>query len=267
MEKKIVFVVREGLAVRSMDGQFTTFNGLGSVTAVLEGLKATLQSISTNAQGLAQDFVTIYVPDVMNGLLSNSIGLYLRNGKTSSGKVIGEAELNLYVEVYNMFAERNFNVRPYNLKYVAKDDAVTKALIKNTWAALDREERKIMMAGRAGLGATIPNVQTQQPSPEMVAMQQQMVMMQQMMQGFMTMMSGGQMPNMQQQAPVVPPVVPVTPDTNTTGVVTPDLGAPTSLNVDLSAGTEAANNTNTTTESSADNTSANTGIEEYEPEF
>ena len=78
-------------------------------------------------------------------------------------------------------------------------------------------------------------------------------------------MSGGQMPNMQQQAPVVPPVAPVMPDTNT-GAVTPDLGAPTSLNVDLGAGTEASNNTNTT-ESSVDNTTTNTGIEEYEPEF
>lgn len=259
MEKKIVFVVREGLAVRNMDGQFTTFNGVGSVTAVLEGLKATLATIPTNAEGLAQDFVTIYVPDVMNGLLSNSIGLYLRNGKTASGKVIDKAELDLYVEVFNMFAERNFNVRPYNLKFVAKDDAVTKALIKNTWASLDREERRIMLAGRAGLGqaSAQPQVGTQQPSPEMIAMQQQMAMMQQMMQGFMSMM-GGQMPNMNmtmQQAPATTPVAPTT--ATATETVTPDLGAPTTLNVDLSAGVTPV----------APVTPESIAVVEYEPEF
>ena len=260
MEKKIVFVVREGLAVRNMDGQFTTFNGVGSVTAVLEGLKATLATIPTNAEGLAQDFVTIYVPDVMNGLLSNSIGLYLRNGKTASGKVIDKAELDLYVEVFNMFAERNFNVRPYNLKFVAKDDAVTKALIKNTWASLDREERRIMLAGRAGLGqaSAQPQVGAQQPSPEMIAMQQQMAMMQQMMQGFMSMM-GGQMPNMTMpQAPATTPVAPVASTTATaTETVTPDLGAPTTLNVDLSAGVTPV----------APVTPESIAVVEYEPEF
>ena len=264
MEKKIVFVVREGLAVRNMDGQFTTFNGVGSVTAVLEGLKATLATIPTNAEGLAQDFVTIYVPDVMNGLLSNSIGLYLRNGKTASGKVIDKAELDLYVEVFNMFAERNFNVRPYNLKFVAKDDAVTKALIKNTWASLDREERRIMLAGRAGLGqaSAQPQVGTQQPSPEMIAMQQQMAMMQQMMQGVMSML-GGQMTNMNMtmpQATATTPVAPVAPAAaaaTATETVTPDLGAPTTLNVDLSAGVTPVDPV--TPESIA--------VVEYEPEF
>lgn len=250
MEKKIVFVVREGLAVRNMDGQFTTFNGVGSVTAVLEGLKATLATIPTNAEGLAQDFVTIYVPDVMNGLLSNSIGLYLRNGKTASGKVIDKAELDLYVEVFNMFAERNFNVRPYNLKFVAKDDAVTKALIKNTWASLDREERRIMLAGRAGLGqaSAQPQVGTQQPSPEMIAMQQQMAMMQQMMQGVMSML-GGQMTNAQ-----MPAMTPAMPTATTTATTTPDLGQPTALDINLGATTATA-----TTETPA--------VAEYEPEF
>ena len=41
-----------------------------------------------------------------------------------------------------------------------------------------------MLAGRAGVAGigVAPQVTTQQPSPEMIAMQQQMAMMQQMMQ-------------------------------------------------------------------------------------
>ena len=264
MEKKIVFVVREGLAVRNIEGNFKTFNGVGSVTAILEGLKETLSNIPTNAEGLAQDFITIYVPDVMNGLLSNSIGLYLRNGKTASGKVIEKAELNLYVEVHNLLAERSYNARLYNLKYVSKEDGVTKTLIKNTWSALDREERKIMLAGRANAGIGVApqfNTQPQQPSPEMIAMQQQMQMMQQMMQGFMSMM-GGQMPqmpnmNMQAQETTVPttPVAPVSPVTtldienNTQATQVESFGAPTTLNVDLTKTPQAP------------------VVEEYEPEF
>lgn len=254
MEKKIVFVVREGLAVRNVEGNFKTYSGVGSVTAVLEGLKETLLTIPTNASGLAQDFITMYVPDVMNGLLSNSIGLYLRNGKTASGKVIERAELDLYVEVHNLLAERSFNVRLYNLKYVSKDDAVTKALIKNTWAALDREERKIMLAGRANVAGVAPQVTTQQPSPEMIAMQQQMAMMQQMMQGFMSMM-GGQMPNMTMpQAPATTPVAPVTTTAPVAG--TENLGQPTTLNIDLGA-----------TTTSETTTPVAPVVEEYEPEF
>ena len=258
MEKKIVFVVREGLAVRNVEGNFKTFSGVGSVTAVLEGLKETLLTIPTNAEGLAQDFITMYVPDVMNGLLSNSIGLYLRNGKTASGKVIEKAELNLYVEVHNLLAERSFNVRLYNLKYVSKEDGVTKALIKNTWAALDREERKIMLAGRANVQGVAPQVASSQPSPEMLAMQQQMAMMQQMMQGFMSMM-GGQMPQMPNMgvAPATTSVAPTTTAPVTTPIAgTENLGQPTTLNIDLVA---------TTTPETT--TPVVPVVEEYEPEF
>lgn len=257
MENKIIFVVREGLVVRNISGQYTTFNGVGSVVALLNGLKETLATIPTNAQGLAADFTTIYLPDTMNGLLSNSIGLYLRNGKTASGKVIDEAELNLYVEVYNLLTERNFNVRLYNLKHVSKDDAVTRTLIKNTWAVLDREERKLLMSARAGvgIGAAQPAINAGQPTPEMIAMQQQMAMMQQMMQQMM-MMNGqamqGQMPMMNMQMPVAP-VQPVAQET-----ITPDLGAPTALNVDLGQ-TPVVNNVTPDATAPA--------VEEYEPEF
>lgn len=248
MEKKIVFVVREGLVVRNIEGNFKTFSNVGSVTAMLDGLKETLLSIQTNAQGLASDFITIYVPDVMNGLLSNSIGLYLRNGKTASGKVIDKKELDAYVEVHNLLAERSFNVRLYNLKYVSKEDSITKTLIKNTWSALDREERKALLAGRTNIGVN-PQVNSS-VSPEMIAMQQQMQMMQQMMQGFMSMMSGNMPTN---QVPTQSPVttMPTTISTGTTDTIntTQNLGAPTTLNIDL---------TSTQTEPV---------VEEYEPEF
>lgn len=251
MENKIVFVAREGLAIRNIGGQFTTFSGAGSVTAVLEGLKATLATIPTNVEGLAQEFITVYLPDIMNGLLSNSIGLYLRTGKTSSGRVIDQAELNLYVEVFNMLTERSLNVRLYNVKFVSKDDTVTKTLIKNTWAVLDREERKLLMSARVNAGAMVgvgAQVNTQQPSPEMIAMQQQMAMMQQMMQGVMSML-GGQMTNGQ-----MPAMTPAMPTATTTATTTPDLGQPTALDINLGATTATA-----TTETPA--------VAEYEPEF
>ena len=267
MEKKIVFVVREGLVVRNVEGNFKTFSGVDSVVTMLNALKETLQTVPTNASGLAQDFITIYVPDMMNGLLSNSVGLYLRNGKTASGKVIDKAELNLYVEVHNLLSERNFNVRLYNLKHVAKEDSVTKTLIKNTWSALDREERKIMLSARTNAGAVagvMPQV-SNQPSPEMIAMQQQMAMMQQMMQGFMTMMSGGAMPNGQMPNMPQMPVAPTPATTTVTG--TENLEAPTTLNVDLTAGTTPVDTTPATNVTTPATTPVVPVVEEYEPEF
>lgn len=248
MEKKIILVVREGLVVRNMDSTFTTFNGVGSVSATLEALKQTLLTIKKDSEGLAESFATVYVPDVLNGLLSNSIGLYLRTGKTSSGKVIESAELNLYVEVFNLLKERSLNVRIYNLKFVSKDDAVTKALIKNAWAALDREERKILQAGRAGV--VNAGVQ-QQPSQDINAMMAQMQQMQQMM---MMMMQGGMqnmmgnMPNMTTPAPVQQSVAEATEALNTAG-------EPESFTVNMS------------TETVVPAPVQEDIVEEYQPEF
>lgn len=260
MEKKIVFVVREGLAVRNMNGQFNSYRGTASVMTLLEGLKDTLNQIPTNAQGLAQDFVTIYVPDVMNGLLSNSIGLYLRNGQTASGKLIDQAELDLYVEVFNMLNERSFNARLYNLKYIHKDDVATKNIIKNTWSALDREERKLKreINMNAAVNNTVNNAQ-------METMQQQMQMMQQMMSMFMQagMMQGNmQMPNMQGMTmPTMPGMPAMQPQPAQPGTEpVPTYGEPTALNVDMSAGStpQAATQEVTGTEDK---------VEAYEPEF
>lgn len=248
MEKKIILVVREGLVVRNMDSTFTTFNGVGSVSATLEALKQTLLTISKDSEGLAESFATIYVPDVLNGLLSNSIGLYLRTGKTSSGKVIESAELNLYVEVFNMLKERSLNVRIYNLKFVSKDDTVTKALIKNAWAALDREERKILQAGRAGI--VNAGVQQQQPSQDMNAMMAQMQQMQQMM---MMMMQGG-MQNMMGNMPVMPNMQTPAPVQQPTAEELNTAGTPESFTVNMSTETVPA-------------PAPEDIVEEYQPEF
>lgn len=261
MEKKIVFVVREGLAVRNMNGQFNSYRSTSSVMVLLEGLKDTLTQIPSNAKGLAQDFVTIYLPDVMNGLLSSSIGLYLRNGKTASGKLIDEAELNLYVEVFNMLNERSFNVRLYNLKYVSKEDVATKNVIKNTWSALDREERKIIQQARAGIGVANSAINNSQ----MEAMQQQMAMMQQMMTMFGSMMQGSMMQGDMMQMPNIQgmPTMQSQPSQPTADVQSQQYGDPTALNVNLNATSEIQSTTETTTV--ADD--ASNGIQPYEPEF
>lgn len=260
MEKKIVFVVREGLAVRNMNGQFNSYRGISSVMTLLEGLQDTLSQIKTNEQGLAQDFVTIYLPDVMNGLLSSSIGLYLRNGQTSSGKIIDQTELDLYVKVFNMLNERSFNVRLYNLKYINKDDVATKNIIKNTWTALDREERKIKR--EVGIGAA---VNAGANNAQMEAMQQQMQMMQQMMTMFGSMMQGGmmqgnmQMPNMQGMTMPGMPAMQPQPANNVQPQPQP-YGEPTSLDVNLNATSEAQPTTETVDDSA-------NGVQAYEPEF
>lgn len=249
MEKKIVFVVREGLAIRNMNGQFNSFTGISSVVTVLTGLKDSLNQIPTNVSGLSEVFTTIYVPDMMNGLLSNSIGLYLRTGKTASGKIIDQAELDLYVEVFNMLNDRSYNVRLYNLKYVSKDDVATKNVIKNTWSALDREERKIMQQARAGIGASVQNPVN---NAQLDSMQQQMVMMQQMMQMFGSMMQSGnmQMPNMSAMMPTQPIV-------NNNATVE-SCGDPTKLDINMGA---------TEVTDAQDAVAVGETVTQYEPEF
>lgn len=252
MEKKIVFVVREGLAIRNMNGQFSSFTGISSVTTILAGLKETLATIPTNEAGLSEVFTTIYVPDMMNGLLSNSIGLYLRTGKTASGKIIEQAELDAYMEVFNMLNARSYNVRLYNVRYVSKEDIATKNIIKNTWSALDREERKIMQQARAGIGASVQNPVN---NAQLDSMQQQMQMMQQMMQMFGSMMQGGNgmvMPNM-----TMPNMNMNNQNANT---VADSLGEPTTLNVNMVAGT-------TQEVEQQEQVEGQNGVTAYEPEF
>ena len=257
MEKNIIVVVREGLALRNDNGTVTTFNTVSSVESTLVAVKNTLENIQTNAQGLEQSFTHLYVPSLLGGLLQNLVGLYKRTGKTREGNVINQSEMNLYIEVDQMLRDRSDNVRLVNLKHIRKGDLNMESLIKKTWALLDREERKLLTQARAGVAPQVaPNTASVQQSAEMQAMQQQMQMMQQMMANFMTMM-GGQMPAGMPQMPQMN-MAPVA----TESVVAPVAPAPvgTSINLDPNAivnATAALNAVETT----------NTEVTEYDPEF
>lgn len=263
MEKNIIVVVREGLALRNDNGNVTTFNSVSSVESTLMAVKSTLERVQTNAQGLEQQFTHLYVPSLLGGLLQNLVGLYKRTGKTREGNVINQSEMNLYIEVDQMLRDRSDNVRLVNLKHIRKGDLNMESLIKKTWALLDREERKLLTQARAGVAPQVVAQNTTQPSPEMLAMQQQMQMMQQMMQGFMSMMSGQmpQMPNMPQMTPVAPVTTEVQPQVETVTTTAP---VGTSINIDPNAIANATAMLNTQ-ENVAPTTASE--VTEYDPEF
>lgn len=145
VEKRIAVVAREGLAViytEDKNNRSTTVqHENSSVQAGLNALEEVLKSIPTN-ENITGDFYSIYVPNMLNGIAYNAVGLYLRTEETKGERELSQEELERYVDIYQMYLERAFNCRMVNSNNISSKDTKGKNFVKSAWNALDRAEKR-----------------------------------------------------------------------------------------------------------------------------
>lgn len=92
--------------------KFYNDNTLGA----LEELNMVLDSIPTNAEGLANSINIIYIPNVIIALITG-LGDYIRVGKTSSGFELTKDKIDMFLQTEAKIKDRslNLNIRSYTM--------------------------------------------------------------------------------------------------------------------------------------------------------
>ena len=133
--KNIIIVSKQNTAVAVGDNLQApiTKSCASAFVANLTVVNEILASIPTTPC----ETVHIYVPDLIQGIVSGSAVEYVKTGKTGSGNTLGEEELAGFKEFYKLYAERILNVRFSQFKYIAKDNAELQALKSKAWNVLN----------------------------------------------------------------------------------------------------------------------------------
>lgn len=132
--KNVIIVSKGNVAVAvGKDMPSITKTGVGTFTSNLEVLKELLTSIPVEAS----ETVHIYVPDLIQGIVSGGAIEYVKTGKTTSGNALTAEEITGFKEFYKLYAERILNVRFSQFRYIAKDNAELQALKKQAWDVLN----------------------------------------------------------------------------------------------------------------------------------
>lgn len=145
--KNIVLVAMNNVSVVAvMKNNVVNYKAVtanNSKMALLTNLKTALSGIPTN------DDLTAETRQIIIGSKSPIIGLvtgawrtYIKTGKNASGKDIEADELELWIDVANLYAERCFNVQFTSDQFIGKNDKATKDLINKAWEAVKDEVRK-----------------------------------------------------------------------------------------------------------------------------
>ena len=132
--KNIIIVSKGNTAVAVGDNNQATItkSGVSAFLANLEVVKEILLAIPTEAS----ETVHIYVPDMIQGIVSGTAIEYVKTGKTGAGKDLTTDEVAGFKEFYQLYAERILNVRFSQFKYIAKDNAELQALKRKAWDTL-----------------------------------------------------------------------------------------------------------------------------------
>lgn len=82
----------------------------------LEELNMVLDTIPTNADGLANSITIVYIPNVIIALITG-LGDYVRVGKTASGFDLGQEKIDMFLQTEVKIRERslNLNIRSYTM--------------------------------------------------------------------------------------------------------------------------------------------------------
>lgn len=133
--KNVIIVSKGNTAVAVGDNNQPTItkNETGSFLANLEAIKEVLLSIPVEPS----ETVHIYLPDLVQGIVSGSAVDYVKTGKTASGNALNESEVAGFKEFYKLYAERILNVRFSQFKYIAKDNVELQNLRKKAWDTLN----------------------------------------------------------------------------------------------------------------------------------
>lgn len=132
--KNIMIVAKQGnaLALGDMEGTIAK-SATGSFLPNLLVLKEVLSAIPTEIG----ETVNIHLMDTVQGLVSGSALEYIKTKKTASGKDMSQEEVDMFKEIYTLYAERIFNVRFSQVRFLKKDDVALQEMKKKAYDALD----------------------------------------------------------------------------------------------------------------------------------
>ena len=131
--KNVMVVNRKGKAVAVVPtGEPIIVEGVGSFVGI-KAINACLKDIPVEAAG---ETVHFYIPDVLQGIIGGAATEYVKTGKTGTGTVLTEEEVNDFKEFYKLYAERILNVR-FSLAKYAKDQTLVQLRTK-AWNLLSQ---------------------------------------------------------------------------------------------------------------------------------
>ena len=131
--KNVMVVNRKGKAVAVVPtGEPIIVEGVGSFVGI-KAINACLKDIPVEAAG---ETVHFYVPDMLAGITTGASVEYVKTGKTGTGTVLTEEEVNDFKEFYKLYAERILNVR-FSLAKYAKDQSLIQLRTK-AWNLLSQ---------------------------------------------------------------------------------------------------------------------------------
>ena len=166
--KNIVLVVKNNVAVAMVNNnnvnQYKTYTANSSNIAVLNALVNMIEAVPTNDDLSAETRRIILATGHASAFATGSWKDTIKTGVNSTGKQLPKEELDLWVKVAHLYAERCFNIKFITHKFVSNSDQTTKTLISSAWDAVKAEVSKAQMAPQQ------PQVQQQAPAQDPVAM-------------------------------------------------------------------------------------------------
>lgn len=135
--KNVMIVTRQGNTVAIGEGLKICKSGTGVFMSNLEALKEVLLSIPTEPT----ETVNIHIMDTVQGLVSGTAVEYVKSGKTLSGTTLTTEEVEMFKEIYKLYAERILNVKFSLVKYIRKDDTANQNLKKQAYDELALYEK------------------------------------------------------------------------------------------------------------------------------
>lgn len=135
--KNVMIVTRQGNTVAIGEGLKICKSGTGVFMSNLEALKEVLLSIPTEPC----ETVNIHIMDTVQGLVSGTAVEYVKSGKTLSGTTLTTEEIEMFKEIYKLYAERILNVKFSLVKYIRKDDTANQNLKKQAYDELALYEK------------------------------------------------------------------------------------------------------------------------------
>ena len=136
--KNVMVVNRKGKAVAvGTTGEPIIVEGIGSFVGI-KAINACLKDIPVEAAG---ETVHFYIPDVLQGIIGGAATEYVKTGKTGTGTVLTEEEVNDFKEFYKLYAERILNVR-FSLAKYAKDQTLVQLRTK-AWNLLSSQTNTV----------------------------------------------------------------------------------------------------------------------------
>ena len=133
--KNVIIVSKGNVAVAVGDNNQATITKTGASAFLvnLEAIKEVLLTVPVEPS----ETVHVYVPDLVQGIVSGSAIEYVKTGKTASGNELSAEEKGAFAEFYKLYAERILNVRFTQFKYIAKDNVELQNLKKKAWDSLN----------------------------------------------------------------------------------------------------------------------------------